>query len=202
MKKTLIRGLSEAMDKGLLLPAGPEHRTCRAAENKIRVTISGMLLHATSCLCTLASSKTAKQQSQPGQLANAWVAMLACILLACNPLRRIDIKNESDGEATVQFVVKEDSLMVSPFNLHNSTELRFRLQAQSPYNLVRFSFGVGHWTETSLQQVTDDLERLEIHTVRSRLRLEGPEAIQAFLWPKLRGITQRKIQLVLKDSMP
>lgn len=115
----------------------------------------------------------------------------------CNPTRRIDLYNHSGSKAEISFTIKEDSILVSPFYLHNSKTTSIELGTKKPYNLARMSFGVGPWRKEFLQDITDDLDSIEIKTAAGRQLLRSPEEMTQFLSSKIAGLTRRKIKVYL-----
>ncbi len=114
---------------------------------------------------------------------------------ACNPVRRIDIKNNSGQEAEVVFAIKEDSILNSPFYISNDTELRLPLKTEHPYNLIKMTFGEGPWNDAFLADITDDLESMQITSTTGTITLNTPADIEKFLMARRKGITRRKIKI-------
>ncbi len=121
--------------------------------------------------------------------------VLFFLITACNPVRRIDMQNNSGHEAEIVFTIKEDSILNSPFYMSNATELRLPLKTEHPYNLVKMTFGEGPWTDSFLVDITDDLETMEIKTASRTITLNTPADIEKFLMARRKGITRRKIKV-------
>jgi hypothetical protein len=128
------------------------------------------------------------------------LAATAVLYLAtgCNPTRRIDMYNQSGDKAEISFVIKEDSILVSPFYLHSSKKTSIELYTVKPYNIAKMSFGVGPWRREFLQDITDDLEAIEIKTATGRQVLSSQEEMNRFLTPRISGLTRRKINIYLE----
>jgi hypothetical protein len=117
---------------------------------------------------------------------------------ACNPTRRIDMKNHSGDDASITWTMKDgDSLYRSYFFISNSTELKFDLKPNSPYNEVRMSFGMGAWKKDTLKIITKPLQSLQIKSNSGTIQLDSQEEIYTFLWNRRKGITKRKIEILI-----
>lgn len=116
---------------------------------------------------------------------------------ACNPVRRIDMQNNSGQEAEIVITIKEDSILNSPFYMNNATELRLPLKTQHPYNLVKMTFGEGPWNNSFLADITDDLETMQITSTAGTITLNTPTDIEKFLMARRKGITRRKIKIYI-----
>ena len=129
-----------------------------------------------------------------------WLLILSVVLLwACSPYRRIHIKNESGGNAQVKWnLLENDSLPHSPFYLYSSTEVKFDLKAQSPYDELKLSMGMGSWSNDTLAMMIRGLESMEIKTPRRTIKIDSSQ-LYSFLAGKRKGIGNRKILIIIKD---
>ena len=119
-------------------------------------------------------------------------------LSGCSPFRKINMRNRSGGNVEFTWTIKEaDSLFNNPFFISNSRTVKFELKPEAPYNEVKMSFGVGSWPRDSLALLTNSLESLEIKTPSSTIQLNSPEEIYAFLFPRRKGIGNRKIEITI-----
>lgn len=126
------------------------------------------------------------------------ISILAYLLVACTPYRRIDMKNRSGGNVQINWKLKEsDSLIQSPFFMYNSETVTFELQNAKPYNEVKMSFGQGSWKRDTLAYITSWLESLEIKSDSGTIMLKSPEEIYSFLLPRRKGIGKRKIEILV-----
>ncbi len=122
------------------------------------------------------------------------------LLISCDPMRRINIKNESGGEAEIIWTLKDlDSLYKSPFFLSSSKKVNFQLQSVKPYKEINMSFGEGFWSIDYLKEVTDRLESLEIKTASGTIKLDSSDQINTFLSARRKGLKNRKIDIIIKD---
>lgn len=115
------------------------------------------------------------------------------IVVACDPMRRIRMKNFSDDAAHITWTIKEDSIKISPLFISNSQKVRFDLGVQPPYNYINLSVGVGQWTRLFLNNFVDDLESLELGWKYGNLKLTDADSIKNFLSYRRMGLGKRKI---------
>jgi len=118
----------------------------------------------------------------------------------CDPLRRINMKNETSNDAEITWIIKEDSLHKSPFFISSSREQKFELKPQSPGNAIYMSAGVGTWTPRYLREIVNDLDSVIIRWNDKEIRLGSETEIMDFLLPRRRGIGKDKIIITLKDD--
>ncbi|MBA2329937.1 MAG: hypothetical protein H0V91_09985, partial [Flavisolibacter sp.] len=55
-------------------------------------------------------------------------------ICSCDPMRRINIKNQSNDEAVVIWQIHEDSVLTSPLFIGNDPEVKYTLKQDPPYN--------------------------------------------------------------------
>lgn len=122
------------------------------------------------------------------------------LLAACNPMRRIDMLNRSGADMKITWKLKErDSIYSSPFYYSNSDEIEFKLKPEAPYNTIKMTFGVGRWSRDTLRVISDQLESLEIESVRGKILLNTPDDIYNYLVQRRKGIGNRKIEIRVTD---
>ena len=120
--------------------------------------------------------------------------LLFVLATACDPLRRIQMKNKSGSDVEITWTLKEsDTLQKTAFFMSNSDKVKFDLKPSRPYNEVNMSFGIGSWTADTLRSVTNSLESLQIKSAGGTIHLKSPEDIYNFLSNRKKGITKRKI---------
>lgn len=124
---------------------------------------------------------------------------LVTLAAGCDPARRINMKNETNSDAEITWVIKEDSLHVSPFFIESSREQKFHLKAQSPGNAIFMSAGIGTWTPRYLREVVNDLDTVIIRWSDKEIKLSSEEEIFSFLMPRRKGIGKDKILITLND---
>ncbi len=128
---------------------------------------------------------------------------MGCILLlmvGCNPMRRIDMKNASGGDVEITWKLNDrDSSYKSDFFISNSKTLSFNLKPEKPLNEVNMTFGIGSWKPEDLALITERLEALKIKSPAGTIELKSPEEIYAFLANRRKGITKRKIMILVKN---
>ena len=114
-------------------------------------------------------------------------------------MRRLQLRNESSGDAEVIWTLKKtDTLHTSPFYT-NSLQTHFQLKNHKPHNFVNMSFGMGTWSTDYLRQVTDHLESLIIKTAVDSLLLNSSSDIYSYLSARKKGLGKRKIVISIKD---
>jgi hypothetical protein len=118
-------------------------------------------------------------------------------LPGCDPARRINMKNTSGHDAEVIWLIKEDSIGNSPFFMNSSKEVKFTLQSNAPYNLIKLSLGQGNWAPAHFNAITEDLDSLIIRSHQGQIKLSTDE-LKAFLWPRRLGLDKGKILIHIK----
>lgn len=128
----------------------------------------------------------------------ALLTVVAALLCSCDPMRRINMKNESAGEAQITWTLKEDSALHSPLFISNDTKVKFKLQNIKPYNEAKLSYGSGSWTEAVIKSLADDLEMLEIATATDTVRMKSEAEIWKYLADRKKGVTKKRIHITLR----
>jgi hypothetical protein len=123
-------------------------------------------------------------------------------LTACDPMRRIHMRNQSAGPAEITWFIMEDSINVSPLFYSNTRKVNYSLSPDKPGNHIPLSLGLGNWTSRTLMEVADDLDSVEIRSQTGRLVLNNPEAIVQFLLPRRKGLDKSKIHIVITEDFP
>lgn len=127
--------------------------------------------------------------------------LLACllILVSCDPMRRIRMKNSTKHDVEIIWTLKADSILSSPLFISNSTEIKWELKPGKPYNKINLSFGIGSWTPSAVQDLVDDLETLSIRWNKGELLLNTEEEIRNFLLPRRKGLDRGDIRIEVKE---
>lgn len=126
------------------------------------------------------------------------VPFLFVTVISCDPMRRLQMKNESAGEVEFKWKLKEnDSLYLSPFFISNSQKTDFLLKNKKPHNFINMSFGIGAWSEEYLNEMSKKLESLEINSIQDSLKFNSPAEIYNFLLKHRKGIGNRKIMITV-----
>jgi hypothetical protein len=118
-------------------------------------------------------------------------------LFSCDPLRRIDMKNESADTAQVIWTLNDDSLSNNPFLLSNSKELRFLLYA-SKRQEIKMSFGQGNWSPAEVDKLVGHLVSLEIISATQRIKIDSLPLLRDFLLARRKGIGGARIEIVIQ----
>ena len=129
-----------------------------------------------------------------------WLVFIggSVLLLACNSMRRIRMENFSSEDASITWVIKEDSINKSKLYLSNSKTVNFTLQQKKPYNMVSMSMGTGTWTPAILTDFVDDLETLEIKWKGGTIKLDSTQIFE-YLVIRRRSVDNSLIKIELKD---
>lgn len=126
--------------------------------------------------------------------------LLAVIIgSGCDPMRRINMKNRSDGPAEITWVIKQDSINSSPFFMSSSRDVLFNLPDDDSSHDIRMSFGVGTWTKNAVLNLVDDLDSLVIRWRNQEIRLGSSDEIRDFLMPRRKGVGKDKIEIMLRN---
>src|SRR5690242_13845325 len=126
--------------------------------------------------------------------------VFSLLCMSCDPMRRIDMRNNTDQDMEITWTIKEDSILVSPFYMSSSKETKFTLHPESPYNRVFMSCGIGTWTPLAVQDLTDDLDSVVIKHKGGEIKLDTDEEIKNFLFPRRRGFERDKIRIEIKEG--
>ena len=113
-------------------------------------------------------------------------------------MRRIRMENYSSEDASITWVIKEDSINKSKLYLSNSKTVSFTLQQKKPYNMVKMSMGTGTWTPAVLTDFVDDLETLEIKWKGGTIKLDTTQIFD-YLVIRRRSIDNSQIKIEIKD---
>ena len=117
------------------------------------------------------------------------------LLTACDPLRRIKMKNRSGHDAEITWIIKQDSINQSPFFISSALDVKFDLKPQQPANEINMSFGVGTWTPKVVQNLVDDLDSVIIRGNKGVISIKGEEEIKKFLLARRKGFAKDKIEI-------
>lgn len=119
---------------------------------------------------------------------------LIAVLVGCDPVRRIDMVNNTAD--TVQFIWKlnEDSLMYNPFLLSNSKELSFTLTPPK-VTAINLSFGQGSWTPREVQKLVGFLSAFEIKSPSQKIKIDSLPLLKQFLLARRKGLGGARIQI-------
>jgi hypothetical protein len=117
-------------------------------------------------------------------------------LFACDPARRIEMKNMSSDTAQVIWRVKKDSIGFNAFNLSNNRELKFTLLPNRDA-AIKMSFGIGVWSPDEVERLIHHLESFEIKTARQSLRIDSLAQLRNYLLARRKGSS--KIQIVVEQ---
>ena len=128
------------------------------------------------------------------------LSVFSIFCMSCDPMRRIDMRNNTGQEMEITWNIKVDSILVSPFYLSSSKETRFKLYPQSPFNRVFMSCGIGTWTPQAIQELTNDLDSVIIRHKGGEIKLETDEEIKKFLFPRRRGFERDKIRIEINEQ--
>ena len=122
------------------------------------------------------------------------LGMLA--MFSCDPVRRIDVKNQSSDTAHVIWTLNEDSLMNNPFLISNSKELKFALYSPKREE-IKMSFGPGNWSPKEVQKLVGHLTSLEIISATQRIKIDSLPLLKDFLLARRRGVGGARIEIVI-----
>ncbi|MBD0332116.1 MAG: hypothetical protein ICV66_05630 [Chitinophagaceae bacterium] len=117
--------------------------------------------------------------------------------VACDPARRIHMKNKTGDDAEITWQLKDDSAKLNPLFISNSTEVKFQLKPVAPHNEAKMSFGIGSWTRQVLNNFVDDLEFLEIKSKQDSIKLTTEKEIKDYLLAHRRGLGKTLIRIFI-----
>jgi hypothetical protein len=124
------------------------------------------------------------------------ITAITCI--SCDPLRRIDLKNETGDSAYVIWTMEEDSINFNPFHLSNSKELKFTLYPPKN-NEIKMSFGAGNWTPTEVGKLVQRLVSLEIISSSQHIKIDSLPLLKEFLLARRKGVGGATIEIVISN---
>ena len=128
------------------------------------------------------------------------VILLIMIFESCDPMRRINMKNQTSGEAEITWYIKEDSIFSSPLYISNSQEVSFQIPPVEEDKKIRMSFGSGSWSPAVLTNFVDDLDSMVVKWNNQTAVLNTTESMYHFLLARRRGLDKSKIHIRLKDE--
>lgn len=129
--------------------------------------------------------------------------LFSCMIVSsCDPMRRINMRNHTSGEAEITWKIKEDSIHSSPFFISSDKEQKFKLDSKKPGNAIFMSAGIGTWTPKELRNLVDDLESMVIRWDKGEIKLESEEEIFQFLLSRRKGIGKDKIEININELEP
>ena len=114
-------------------------------------------------------------------------------------MRRIRMTNQTGEEASVTWMIKEDSINSSPLFISSDKVVRFDLDSKTPGKSINMSFGIGTWTPKVLRNFVDDLDTLKISWKNQEIVLDSEEKIMNYLLPRRAGLGKDKIRITLKE---
>lgn len=126
--------------------------------------------------------------------------LVAVMAFSCDPMRRINMKNESNEDAEITWFIKEDSILSSPFFISNSQEVNFQLGTRPGSNHVKMSFGTGTWSDKTVTNLIDDLDSVILKWNHKVAVLNTDSQMKDFLMARRKGIDKSKIQIILKKE--
>src|SRR4051812_17173250 len=104
-----------------------------------------------------------------------FLVLLTCC--ACDPARRINMKNIGSDTAEITWNASEDSIGFNPFVLNNSKELKYVLPP-GKNNFISMTFGVGSWSPDYVDMFMKYLESVEIKSKQENIKLDSAKAIK------------------------
>src|SRR5215207_1558107 len=128
-----------------------------------------------------------------------FLILTCCLCCSCDPMRRINMMNRTTGPAEVTWVIKQDSINLSPFFLSSAKELSFSLPPGDSAKDIRMSFGVGIWTKKAINNMVDDLDSLIIRWSNQEIRMGTYEEIRDYLLTRRKGVGKDKIEILLRE---
>jgi hypothetical protein len=130
----------------------------------------------------------------------AFSFFVVMIALSCDPMRRINMKNETSGQAQIRWFIKEDSVNSSPLFISNSQEQAFVLEPVPGQDLIKMSFGIGRWSPGKVEDFVDDLDSIMISWSGKKLLLVEQDQMKSFLLSRRRGLDKSKIMILFRDE--
>ena len=117
-------------------------------------------------------------------------------MFSCDPVRRIDMKNEGADTAHVIWTLNEDSLSNNPFLISNSKQLKFDLYPPKR-KAIKMSFGPGNWSPTEVQKLVGHLTSLEIISHSQRIKIDSLPLLREFLLARRKGVGGARIEILI-----
>jgi hypothetical protein len=117
---------------------------------------------------------------------------------SCDPMRRINIKNQSKEEAVVIWQLHEDSVLTSPFYTGNEPHVKYQLKQNPPYNIIKIPFGYGRWTTDYIKSIADDVKSLVIIKGSDSSHFNSTAQIWQYLEERKKGFGKKRIEIIIK----
>jgi hypothetical protein len=113
-------------------------------------------------------------------------------LCACDPARRIEMRNSTADTAEIIWRVKEDSIGFNAFNLSNNRELKFTLppNRKAP---IKMSFGIGVWSPSEVEKLIQRLEWYQVRSAAGELRIDSLPLLKDYLLSRRKGSSKIEI---------
>ncbi len=124
--------------------------------------------------------------------------VVTVFICSCDPMRRINIKNQSNEEVVVIWQIHKDSVLTSPMFIGNDPEVKYTLKQDPPFNLIKIPFGYGRWTTDYIKSVADDLKGLIVIKGSDSLHFNSTAQIWQYLEERKKGFGKKRIEIVIK----
>lgn len=125
---------------------------------------------------------------------------VALLLWSCDPMRRINMKNNTYQNAEITWFIKQDSISSSPFFISSSKDVKFKLAPVPDSKKIKMSFGIGTWSHNEVTKLADDLDSVIITWDQKVARLISVDEIRSYLMARRRGLDKSKIHILLNED--
>ncbi len=129
-----------------------------------------------------------------------FIAFILPFLWGCDPMRRINMKNNTGEKAEITWFIKEDSIVSSPFFISSSREVNFEMHPTPDRKKIKMSFGMGKWTKAAVTNLVDDLDSVVLKWNDNIAVLTTLEQMEAYLLARRRGLDKSKIHITLSND--
>jgi hypothetical protein len=132
--------------------------------------------------------------------ANLFTGIILLMLCSCDPMRRINMKNNTSEKAEITWFIKEDSISSSPFFISSSREVNFKMQPAPGSKRIKMSFGMGKWTQAQVTDLVDDLDSVVLKWKENVAVLASQEQMETYLMSRRRGLDKSKIHITFTED--
>lgn len=101
------------------------------------------------------------------------------LITACDPARRITMKNSTADTAQIIFKAREDSIGWNPFVMNNSRELSFTLPPNDSKG-ISLPFGIGSWTPAYVESLMRHLVSIELVSKNKTTKMDSAAILRDY----------------------
>ncbi|MCR9290956.1 MAG: hypothetical protein NXI23_26605 [Bacteroidetes bacterium] len=130
---------------------------------------------------------------------NSTLLLLSLTLFSCDPVQTIQVRNETDADATVTVVFNKGEYEYKFNELIESDTLIIELEPKDQNSVETFQFGLGTWEiQSSIDSLIAAVNLIEIKISKSTVRYRGEQQIRTFIEDRITGSRKELIEIILE----